>query len=637
MIWSSGQKVTRRTPRPRLAGGGIAVRGRMAMCSTAAACGLAALTAVASPHADAAIRAGPRAYVAVSTHTPSGPALRIESATAFSTFNPFLAYFDGDTDVLGSIYPTLTTVDEQGRPAPYLATKWIISPDKLTWTFTIRPGLKWSDAIPITADDAAWTFNLIMKNPVAATANGSLVSNFASVTAPNPATLVIRTKKPQADLLYVGIPIVPEHVWAKEVSGLADFRNVNFPVVGYGPWILAGYVPNQYVTLKANRSFFMGAPKYGTLIDEYYSDSDAAVAALRSGQLDEIDALTATQYEALRGNKQHVGLCLSAPNGWTAIEINPGARTRSGKPIGNGNPILHDPRVREAIALAINRNVLTSRVLDGLGLPGAAYLPPAFPLWSWTPPADDSFSYDPARANRILDAAGYRMGPAGIRVDPATGEQLSFRLGIHSDEITDSQMAPYLVEWMQAIGIKLTVQAMSFTQLNTDLPKGDWDILSDAWATGTDPAYLLSIQTCATLPLSNGTAGNTDAFFCDPAYDQLFNQQNAQFGQAQRARTVRAMQQILYNANVDIILYYSDGLSAVRTSDTSDFFYGKPNAQGFYPLQDDFISWRTATPVAGDTSPASGGLYAIAGLMVLAAALGTGVVIRRRATAGERE
>jgi peptide/nickel transport system substrate-binding protein len=572
----------------------------------------------------------------------SGSTLRVEADTSFSTFNPFLAYFNGELAVLGNIYPSLTTINEQGKPAPYLATSWKVSPDRLTWTFTIKSGLKWSDGKPLTAADAAWTLNLIMKNNVAASANGSLVANFASVTAPNATTLIIKTKKPQANMLYVsvpivGIPIVPKHIWAKEVPNLAHFKNMTFPVVGYGPWVLSGYVPNQYVTMTANKNFFMGAPKFSKLIVQYFTNSDAAVAALRSGQLSEIDSLTSTEYKALQGNK-HIGRYPQTSNGWTGIELNPGARTRSGKHFGNGNPALADPRVREAIALAINRPKLVTKILDGLGVVGAGYIPPAYKQWWWTPPAGTALNYDPAKANKILNAAGYKMGSNGIRMDPKTHKPLVLRLGIHSDEISDAQMAPYISEWLHAIGIKVNVQSMSFNTLNAELPKGNWDMLSDSWTTGPDPTYLLSIQTCGVLPLNNGTGFNSDAFFCNPQYDKLFAQQATEFKPAQRVQTVDQMQKILYDSNVDIMLYYGDNLSAVRSDQVKNFFYGKPDAQGFYPQQNLFINWRTATPLGGTgDSSSSSALWIVIVVVVvllLAAAL---VLIRRRATAGQRE
>jgi peptide/nickel transport system substrate-binding protein len=572
----------------------------------------------------------------------AGSTLRVEADTAFSTFNPFLAYFNADLNVLGSIYPTLTTINEQGQPEPYLATSWAVSANKLTWTFKIRSGLKWTDGKPITAADAAWTLNLIMHNAVAGTANGALVANFANVTAPNATTLVITTKQPEANMLYVsnpitGIPIVPEHIWDKLIPQLGTFKNMNFPVVGYGPWIATGYVPNQYATLTANPHFFMGAPKYKTMIIQYFTNGDAAVAALRSGQLDEIDDLTATQYEALKHAK-NISLVPSVSNAWTAIELNPGAQTQSGQHFGNGNPALLNPKVREAIELAINKQELVSKVWDGLAVAGSGYLPPAYPQWQWTPPAADRLSYDPAKADQLLNAAGYKMGPGGIRIDPATHKPLVVRLGIHSDEPADAEMAPYLQEWLKAVGIGVDVQSMSFNELNADLPKGDWDMLSDTWSTGPDPTYLLSIQTCGDLPLNSTTPGNTDSFFCNPAYDKLFDQQSTEFSPAQRAQTIDQMQRILYQNAVDVILYYPDNLGAVRTNDTGDFFYGTPNAQGFYPQQNLFINWRTATPMAGDGgSSSSPALWIVIVVVVVAVLAGGAFVIRRRATAADRE
>jgi peptide/nickel transport system substrate-binding protein len=607
---------------------------RTATALTAATVGLTLAVAGAAVGA-------PTAASASAPHSSSS-VLRVWADTSFSTFNPFLAYFQADLNVLGNIYPTLTTIKENGQPAPYLATSWSVSPDKLTWTFTIRSGLKWSDGVPITARDAAWTFNLIMHNSVAGTANGALVANFASVTAPSATTLVITTKKPEANMLYVsnpitGIPIVPEHIWAKDVPHLGSFKNMNFPVVGYGPWIATGYVPNQYATLTANKNFYMGAPKYKTLIIQYFTNGDAAVAALRSGQLDEIDNLTATQYEALKSDK-NITLYPSVSNAWTAVELNPGARTQSGQRFGNGSPALLDPRVREAIELAINKQELVSKVWDGLAVAGSGYLPPAYPQWQWTPPASEQLTYDPAKANQILTAAGYKMGSNGVRIDPKTHQPLVLRLGIHSDEPADAEMAPYLQEWLKAIGIQLNVQSMSFTQLNTELPKGDWDILSDTWATGPDPTYLLSIQTCGDLPTNSTSTGNTDAFFCNPAYDKLYDQQSTEFSPAQRAQTIDQMQQILYQNAVDVILYYPDNLGAVRSSAVKDFFYGKPGAHGFYPQQNMFINWRTANAATADSpSSSSPALWIVIAIVVVALLAGAVLVIRRRATAAERE
>jgi len=597
---------------------------------------LAAITGIALAPVLAAGSAGPAA-----ASSSSGSTLTVEAQTAFSTFNPFTAYNDGDLEVINEIYPMLTTTSKQGTPEPYLATKWSISANKLTWTFTLRSGLKWSDGKPLTAADAAWTLNLIMHNATAGAANGALVADFATVTAPSPTTLVITTKSPAANLLYnlAIIPIVPEHIWAGQVAHLGNFTNHGTPAVGYGPFTLTGFVPNQSATLTANKNFFMGAPKFHTLIVEYFSNGDAAVAALRSGQLDDIDdSLTATQFNALKGAKD-ITVAPQVSAAWTAIELNPGARTREGRHFGNGNPALENVKVRQAIEMAINKKELVSKIWDGLAVPGQGYLPPAYPQWQWTAPASQQLNYDPAKANALLTAAGYKMGPNGIRIDPKTHQPLNLRLGIHSDESTDAAMAPYIVEWLKAVGIGVTIDSMSYNQLNADLPKGDWDMLSDTWSTGPDPTYLLSIQTCGVLPLNNGTGFNTDSFFCNPAYDKLYAQQATEFDTAQRAATIGNMQQILYSNAVDVVLYYPDFLSAVRSNLVKDYFFGKPNAQGFYPQQNLFINWLDAAPVASsDASSSSGSTLAIViPIVVVVLLAGGALVFWRRRTAGERE
>jgi peptide/nickel transport system substrate-binding protein len=293
--------------------------------------------------------------------------------------------------------------------------------------------------------------------------------------------------------------------------------------------------------------------------------------------------------------------------------------------------------VRDAIALAINRNVLTDKVADGLAVPGAGFLPPAFPQWWWTPSVSGSYGYDPARAGQMLTADGYTIGPGGVRIDPRTHQPLDLRLGIHSDNGYDALIAPYLVEWLRAIGIKLTVQAMSFTELNTELPKGDWDILMDSWSTGYDPSFLLSVETCGTLPVNQSTLGNTDAFYCNPAYDSMYRQQLTEFSLRQRTQTIARMQGILYNANVDIILYYPDTLEAVRTDNARDVFYGTPNGQGAYPQQNVWINWWAAKPSADSASSPDTGLYIGVIVTVVAVLAVGGLLARRRATAGERE
>ena len=603
-------------------------------------------TTARSPRRRAAAALAALAIAATGTvFVPAGTAsaasdstLTIGIAEHGGTLNPFTANLDPDLNAIALMYPTLVWPDAHGTPTHYLADKWTTSSDKLSWTFNLHPGLKWSDGKPITAADVAWTFNLIMTNTGAATANGQLVSNFASVTAPNATTVVIKTKKPQANMLYVvGLPIVPQHVWEARVPNIVKETGTETPSVGYGPYKLKQYQTDGAITMTANKDFFLGAPGHDTLVLQTYKDINPAVLGLKNGDVDQVDKLEASDYKALQSDSsiftyQEVGYR------WTAVEINPGAKSKSGKPLGTGNPILGDTTVRTAIAYGIDRATLVKKVLQGLGQVGSGYLPPAFPEFSWKPSPSDTIGYDPAKANQLLDQAGYAKGSDGVRTDPRTGKPLSFRLGTHTDDVSDTSIASFLVSWMKAIGIKLNIEPMSNTALNANLANGDWDLLMDGWGTGPDPTYLLGIQTCGVLPDDKAEGGQTDAFFCDPHYDALNSQQQQTFDPTQRANIIKQMEQILYKANDDIILYYQNDLAAIRKDSMKGFIAGSKNSEGFYPYQNPWVGYIRAT-ASGSSSSSSSNTGLIIGIVVavvVVAGIALFVVLRRRTTAADR-
>ena len=608
----------------------------------ATALAVALLAAVLAVFGGVAAPATAAAAAATSLPTENGSTLRVAMEEGgIDSLNPFIAENIASWDVFDAIYPSLTTILPNGQPGPYLATAWKQSPDKLTWTFTIKSGLKWSDGTPLTSADIAWTFNLIMSNPTAATENGSWFENVASVTAPDPTTLLVKTKTAEANLLYVSTPfystpIVPEHIWAAHVSNLENYQNNSFPIVGYGPWVLTNDVINQYASFDADTDFFMGAPHFDHLIEVNYTNEDALVAALKDGQLNYAGGLDPLQFKAVQTNR-NVKTALSTGNGWTAVELNSGAKTQSGTPIGDGNPALEDPQVRRAISLALDKQQLLDKVIDGQGQVGAGYLPPAFPEWYWTPPAGQSQNYDPAEANQLLTAAGYKMGPNGLRIDPKTGKPLVLRLGIHNDTPTDAATAPYIAGWLKDIGIGVTIDTMSMSDLNSELGKGDWDMLMDGWTGAPDPTGLLSIQTCGALPSNNSSSGPTDAFYCDPAFDKLFNEQSTIFGQAQRASVVDQMQQMLYNADDDLILYYQT-IDIAYSADVTGLVTGTEMAGGYYPAQTSFYSFLDAAPTDGPGSAsADTELWVLLALALLLFGGLTFRTLRRRAGADDRE
>src|SRR5262245_29434237 len=129
------------------------------------------------------IAAGP--VVAAAATPAQAKVLRVGLTQDIDSLNPFEAEYASSNDIRRAMYEFLTTYDPKTeKPVGGLAKSWTTSPDGKTWTYTIRSGAKWSDGQPITAQDAAFTYNLMMTNPDAATANGNFVANFQTVTAP---------------------------------------------------------------------------------------------------------------------------------------------------------------------------------------------------------------------------------------------------------------------------------------------------------------------------------------------------------------------------------------------------------------------------------------------------------------------
>ncbi|SDN73614.1 peptide/nickel transport system substrate-binding protein [Streptomyces sp. cf386] len=566
--------------------------------------------------------------------------LTVAVAQSVDSLSPFLASRLLSTSIHRLMYEYLTNYDPgDAHAVPALATEWKSSPDKLTWTYTIRSDSKWSDGQQADAEDAAWTFNKMMTDEGAATANGSFVGNFRKVTAPSPTELVIELKKPQATMTALDVPIVPKHVWEK-VGDFSKFNNdKDFPVVGNGPFILTDYKPDSYVRLKANKDFWRGAPKFDELVFRYYKDQDAAVAALRKGEVSFVagsPSLTPAQAASLKGEKNiHVN---DAPGRrFYALATNPGARAKNGQKFGDGDPSLLDERVRHALFTAVDRDTIIDRVFQGHAVRGEGYIPPRFSTYFWQPADGQELAYDPAKAARLLDQAGYKKNGDGKRLGK-DGKPITYRVLCHATDPNDKAIGQYLQEWWGELGIGVDLNCLD--NVSDPWLAGTYDIAFDGWSVNPDPDFVLSIHTCGALPATPKDTGATDNFICDKTYDDLYAKQLAEYDPAKRADLVKQMESRLYDLGYMNVMAYPNAVEAYRTDQIKSITTMPEKAGNIYG-QDGYWSWWSATPADSDTvSDGSGSTGVVIGVVAGAAVLvGAGVffALRRRATAEERE
>ncbi|MYX47032.1 ABC transporter substrate-binding protein [Streptomyces sp. SID89] len=608
--------------------------GRTRLLAAAGAGALLLASGLAAPAASAAQQSG----AADDGH--GDKVLTVAVAQSVDSLSPFLAVRLLSTSVSRLMYEYLTNYDPKDAHAvPGLATKWESSPDKLTWTYTIRSNSKWSDGQQATAEDAAWTFNKMMTDPGAATANGSFVTNFAKVTAPSPTQLVIRLKKPQATMTALDVPIVPKHIWEK-VQDFSKFNNdKSFPIVGNGPFVLTDYKPDSYVKLKANKDFWRGAPKFDELVFRYYKDQDAAVAALRKGEVSFVagsPSLTPAQAASLKGEKDiHVN---EGPGRrFYALATNPGAQAKDGTKFGDGDPSLLDERVRHALFMAVDRKTIVDKVFQGHAVEGQGYIPPRFSSYYWQPSAGQELAYDPAKAGQLLDQAGYKKNADGKRVGK-DGKPLNYRVLCHATDPNDKAVGKYLQEWWGKLGIGVTLDCLD--NVTDPWLAGKYDLAFDGWSVNPDPDFVLSIHTCAARPQTPKDTGATDNFICDKTYDQLYAQQLAEYDPAKRADLVKRMESRLYDLGYMNVMAYPNAVEAYRT-DQIESITTMPSAAGNIYGQDGYWSWWSAVPADSDGSSGGGTstgvvIGIVAGVVVLGG-LAVLFAVRRRATAEDRE
>ncbi|MET9868112.1 ABC transporter substrate-binding protein [Streptomyces sp. NPDC006386] len=565
--------------------------------------------------------------------------LTVAVAQSVDSLSPFLAVRLLSTSIHRLMYEYLTNYDPKDNHAvPGLATKWEPSPDKLTWTYTIRTNSAWSDGRQATAEDAAWTFNKMMTDSGAATANGSYVGNFRKVTAPSPTKLVIELKKPQATMTALDVPIVPKHVWEK-VSDFSEFNNdKSFPVVGNGPFVLTGYKADSYVRLKANKSFWRGAPKFDELVFRYYKDQDAAVSALRKGEVSFVagsPSLTPAQAESLEG-AENIKVNDAPGRRFYALATNPGAKAKNGEKFGDGHPSLLDQRVRHALFMAVDREAIIDKVFRGHAVEGEGYIPPRFSQYFWKPSASQKLAYDPAKAAQLLDRAGYRKNGDGKRVGK-DGKPITYRVLCHATDPNDKAVGKYLQEWWGDLGIGVRLDCLD--NVTDPWLAGKYDLAFDGWSVNPDPDFVLSIHTCGALPATPKDTGATDNFICDKKYDELYARQLAEYDPAKRADLVQQMESRLYDLGYMNVMAYPNAVEAYRTDQIKSITTMPAKAGNIYG-QDGYWSWWSAVPA--DSGDSSGGsstavVAVVATSLVLLIGLGTVVAVRRRAGADDRE
>ncbi len=227
--------------------------------------------------------------------------------------------------------------------------------------------------------------------------------------------------------------------------------------------------------------------------------------------------------------------------------------------ICTGHPALRDRNVRLALAHATDKQKLIDVVLLGFGTPGLTLIPDG--LGHWYNDSITDYEFDVAKANQILDDAGYADTDGdGVREMPDGSQPLNFRMHWPSDSIDAPRQAELLSEMWQEVGVSLELQAVDPDALTAECcPAFDYDIILWGWGSDPDPNLLLSVHTTDEIP-----NGYNETGYSNPEFDELHIQQSRELDPEKRRELVWQMQQIAFDDVVYIIPYYQQAVQAYR-------------------------------------------------------------------------
>ncbi len=490
---------------------------------------------------------------AVSLSVPQAQAaevLRIGVSQPIDSLNPFVASSDYSSIAYQYGYPFLTVYDAKLKIVPYFATDWTASADGSVWTFHTRKDAKWSDGEPLTARDAAFTYSMILKYKDSTTGKfAGWLSHLKTAEATNDNTLVLTYDGAAGDVpvKMQAVPILPAHVWSKvageDGSEIDSFEN-GAPWVSGGPFILSGYKKNQLALFKANPNWWGETkPKIGGFGLQMFANSDAMVSALTSGQLDMVgQTISPTAVDSLKAAGMEIGSSPSTGFHEMIINTNPEKK--------NHHELLN-PKVREALELAIDRDAIVKQVWLGFATPGTTIVAPAT---GWHDDAVASVGFSIDKANALLDELGYTRGADGIRV--ADGQPMDYEV-IFPTEVAGAGDRTFKIiqASYEKIGVRLAQRKMDSDAANAaimgeDQNYRDFDIAMWLWVPPLDPDFILSVLTC------DQRRNNNDSGYCNPDYDTLYLKQAQLTDHAERAKVINEMQAIAYRDRPYIVLVY---------------------------------------------------------------------------------
>jgi peptide/nickel transport system substrate-binding protein len=478
--------------------------------------------------------------------------LRLALAVEPDSIDPHIHNFGGNKAFMPNLFETLTAIDANGRLVPNLAIAWMLINDT-TWDITLRSDVTFSDGAELTADDVAFTIHRVSAVPTTVANFSEYVKGIERVDVIGPHQLRLTTFGP--------FPLLPEYMASVGIvsrghgeSATTDDYNTATAAIGTGPYRLVSWARGDRLVMRRNERYWGARPAWDTVTFRYVKNASSRLATLLAGDADLIDTVAVQDIDRLRGDKRFTVVSgLSADIVGFVFDQrerpSPKITGNDGQPLAV-NPF-HDPRVRAVVDLAIDRDAIRDRVMNGQSAPdnqlmrqGQYGYDPDLP-----PPR-----YDPAEAKRRLTEAGY---PAGFRLT----------MDCQNDRfVNDATICQAIAQMLTHIGIVTTPEVMPHAVWVPRANKHEFSFFTTFWTFDTPEPSIVLISQFETPDAERGRGAFNRGGYSNPEFDSVLDAALKAMDRDHRERLLISATDIEVRDHATVPLHHQFNIEAMTTS-----------------------------------------------------------------------
>ena len=468
-------------------------------------------------------------------------------------------------DIQTCVVEGLVTTDERMNVVPVLATDVptlanggvvLRSDGGMDVTWKLRPGVTWHDGHPHTSADVKFTADAMIKGDWKPESTDGF-DRMTSVDTPDSLTAVVHYKEVYAPYQMQFLRgTLPEHLLrGRDIDKATDY---NRTPMGTGPYRVAEWKTGEYVLLEKVPHYWRGAafPKINRILFRFLTNTTTRINQLKAGEVHVVPLVPWDKVRELKGIPS-LRLNQVLGNGYEHVTLNE-----------RHFPPFADVRLRRALAHAIDRELLVRTILDGLV---TTVNGPIQPLsWAYEPNVA-TYAYDPARANAMLDDAGWKTGADGIRAKD--GKRLAFTIITQAGFAIRENVAQAIQKQFKDVGVSAQVQLLDGTSISPVWFSGNFDAMLHWWQQGADPEITTFFAADKIPP-----AGRNIDYLDDAELTTLLYASDRTADRAQRGALLRQIQKRVAELVPELFLYNTSKIDAVPA--TLMNFKGNPSNAG---------------------------------------------------------